>query len=333
MNNHFGRAFGSIQGKINYNGLAGIGFRLTSLVVFVSLIVLFNIWYCSRNRQKVAARKEDLTQKETPLHFNKTKKWILALAGIFLLVSFLAQVPIAEKKLGKVAEKIPPQITNEVEGEDQHEKLGKIEKIKVTRVKEENEKNWGVFGKWEEQAIDCWLIIGGIIICLLAKQSIMGNLMTSIQSAVPLLLVYIFAAVPAAIIKKSGMSGKLAGILLPKTAKSAGSSFALLSVFGISFLLTFIVSSIAIAVALVAAFAPILLAFGESTLIYAAIFAWVGAVIGMAFSPNNGVLRASLEKGKVTYKQFIKKTWKLAVIMALVALGLVVFWTRFMVKG
>jgi hypothetical protein len=97
--------------------------------------------------------------------------------------------------------------------------------------------------------------------------------------------------------------------------------------------LTFIVSSVAIAVALVTAFAPILLAFGESTLIYAAIFAWVGAIIGMAFSPNNGILRASLEKGKITYKQFIKKTWKLAVTMALSALGLVVFWTRFMVKG
>ena len=333
MSEHFGQSFSGVQGKINYNGFAGIGFRLTSLVVFVSLIVLFNIWYCSRNRQKVATQKEDLTQKETPPRFNKTRKWILALAGIFLFTSFLAQVPIAEKKLGKVAEKIPPQITNEVKGEDQHERVGEIEKMKIAKVKEKNEKNWGVFGEWGEQAIDCWLIIGGIIICLLAKQSIIGSLTTSIQNAIPLLLVYIFAAVPATIIKKSGMSDNLAGILLPKTAKGAGSSFALLSVFGISFLLTFIVSSVAIAIALVAAFAPILLAFGESTLIYGAIFAWVGAVMGMAFSPNNGILRASLEKGKVTYKQFIKKTWKLALIMTLVALGLVVFWTRFMVKG
>jgi uncharacterized ion transporter superfamily protein YfcC len=141
MNDHFGRSFGSIQGKINYNGFSGIGFRLTSLVVFVSLIILFNIWYCSRNRQKVAAQKKDLTQKETLPHFNKTRKWILALAGIFLFISFLAQVPIAEKKLGKIAKKIPPQITNEVEGEDQHERLGEIEKMKVSKVKEENEKN------------------------------------------------------------------------------------------------------------------------------------------------------------------------------------------------
>ena len=122
------------------------------------------------------------------------------------------------------------------------------------------------------------------------------------------------------------MSDKLAGILLPNSAKSGGGALALFAIFGLSLLLTFVVgSTIALAVALVTAFAPALLAFGESTLIYAALFAFIGAVIGMAFSPNNGILRASLEKGKITYKQFIRKTWKLAVIMTLTALGLVVF--------
>ena len=60
---------------------------------------------------------------------------------------------------------------------------------------------------------------------------------------------------------------------------------------------------------LVAVFAPTLLAISDSTLIYAAIFAWLGGIIGMAFSPNNGILMASLEKSKISYKQFIKKTW------------------------
>jgi hypothetical protein len=117
------------------------------------------------------------------------------------------------------------------------------------------------------------LIIGGIIICLLAKQSIMGNLTTAIQHAIPLVLVYTFAAVPAAIINKSGMSGKLATKLLPETASSAGASLALFSVFGLSCLLGFIVSSPSVATTLIAALAPTLLAFGGTTLIYAAIFA------------------------------------------------------------
>jgi hypothetical protein len=34
----------------------------------------------------------------------------------------------------------------------------------------------------------------------------------------------------------------------------------------------------------------------------------MGAIIGTAFSPNSGVLAASLEKNKISYKQFLKKT-------------------------
>ena len=105
-------------------------------------------------------------------------------------------------------------------------------------------------------------------------KKLLRSLITSMQNAVPLVLIYIFAAVPATIIQKSGMSKKLAGILLPETAKGGGGSLALFFVFGSSLLLTFAVgSTIALAMALVTALAPTLLAFGESTLIYAALFA------------------------------------------------------------
>src|SRR4051794_29682668 len=74
MNGHFDQCFDSVQGKVNYNGLAGIGFRFASLALFVSIIVLFNIWYCSRNRQKKAAQKNDLAKQEAPPHLNKKRK-------------------------------------------------------------------------------------------------------------------------------------------------------------------------------------------------------------------------------------------------------------------
>jgi len=54
--------------------------------------------------------------------------------------------------------------------------------------------------------------------------------------------------------------------------------------------------------------APTLLAVSESMLIYAAIFAWIGAILGCAFSPFHGVLLTSLNKIKMSYKQFIQKT-------------------------
>jgi uncharacterized ion transporter superfamily protein YfcC len=71
---HFEQSFSSVQGKINYNGLAGISFGLVSFVLFVSLIILFNIWYCSRNQNKVTNRKKDLTKTATPPKFNQKKR-------------------------------------------------------------------------------------------------------------------------------------------------------------------------------------------------------------------------------------------------------------------
>jgi hypothetical protein len=127
------------------------------------------------------------------------------------------------------------------------------------------------------------------------------------KNGIPLVLIYAFAAVPARIMKVSGISNNLAKMLLPNKVMAVP-VFLLLFIFGGSVLLTFLVgSTTAMATSLVSALAPTLLAFSESTFIYATLFAWIGAILGMAFSPNNGILRASLGKGEVSYKQFIKK--------------------------
>ena len=43
MGRHFGESFSGSAESINYNGLAGFGFRITSLIVFTTIIILFNI--------------------------------------------------------------------------------------------------------------------------------------------------------------------------------------------------------------------------------------------------------------------------------------------------
>jgi len=71
-------------------------------------------------------------------------------AAFFLVGSFAAQMPVVADKLrlNKVAEKVPEYVTNEVKGEDQYEKLGEVEKMKVAKVTEnKKEENWGVFGR------------------------------------------------------------------------------------------------------------------------------------------------------------------------------------------
>src|SRR4051794_21271014 len=98
----------------------------------------------------------------------------------------------------------------------------------------------------------------------------MGNLVTAIQSSIPILLIYIFSAVPAKIIENSGLSNSLTEKLLPTSISPNFKYLALFSVFGLSVLFTFFLDSTSIISALVSAFAPTLLVFSDQILIYAA---------------------------------------------------------------
>ena len=333
MNSYFSSSFGKAKEGVNYTGTTGIGFRIVSFILFTTIIILFNIWYCSRNKKRASKSKSsNLTKETAPPPFNRTRKIILAVAGFFLLVGILAQVPWFADKSSKIKDKVSDKISSEFK-ETEHEEMGNMGKeMKFTKTKEDKKSYWGTFGKWEGMGIDCWLIIGAIIICLLAKISIMGTLTTAVQSAIPLVLVYIFAAVPATIVQGSGMSENLAKTILPTSVMTKAKYWALLPIFGLSMLVSFLIDSTSITAAMIAALAPTLASISSSVLIYAAIFAWVGGILGMAFSPNNGILIATLEKSKTTYKQFIKKTWMLGLIMLATAFGLVWFWTWFNIK-
>lgn len=335
MKEHFGSVAGKVKGGINYDGFSGISFRVLSFILFISIIILFNIWYCSRNEGASINEENDLTKETIPPKFNRTRKIVLAVAGFFFLGAVFAQIPFFTRvlKLDTVSENMPEWWSNHYQEGDKYQDAGNLEEMPIAKKSPNIQENWGVFGNWGEKAINCWLILGGIIICLITQQSIIGNLNTAMKNGIPLVLIYAFAAVPATIMNISGISDKLAEVLLPNTVMAIP-VFLLLFIFGASILLTFLVgSTIAIASTLVSCLAPTLLSFSESTFIYAALFAWIGAVLGMAFSPNNGILRASLEKGEVSYKQFIKKVWVLGLIMLTTACILVGFWIYLLNKN
>ena len=331
MRRYFDDSFGNVGENIDYSGTSGMGFRIISFLLFSTIIILFNIWYCSRNKKKLLDKENNLVVKEGDLPFNRTRKIILAVAGFFLLGSVLGQISPLANLLSPAAEKVPSWISSEYK-ERKYYQIGRMSEMEIFKFKEKKKGYWGTFGKWEGMAIDCWFIIGAIIICRLAKLNIMGNLVKAIQSSIPILLIYIFSAVPAKIIENSGLSNSLAEKLLPTSISPTFKYLALFSVFSLSVLFTFFLDSTSIISALVSAFAPTLLVFSDQILIYAAIFSWLGGMIGMAFSPNNGILAASLEKNKISYKYFIKKTWLLAAVILVTAFSLVTYWTTFKIN-
>jgi hypothetical protein len=138
MEKHFRLSFSSVEGKLNYTGTSGIGFRIISVFLFTSIIILFATWYCSRNAQR--KKKENNLSSETPPVFTRARKIILVVAGVFLLGSILAQVTPIYKKLNEHTEKTPPYVSSEFEKEeDKYKELGEIGEMKIAKVKEEKE--------------------------------------------------------------------------------------------------------------------------------------------------------------------------------------------------
>jgi len=294
---YFDQSFGKFKGTFDYSGASEIVFRLISFLIFTSIIIIFNIWYCSKNKQKLTEKKNNIISNQPPLIFNKTRKIILVIAALVLIISIFSQVAPLGKFLNKYAEKIPSQISSE----------------------------WGIFGKWSGVSVDCLFIIGGIVICLLSKQKIMNNLVIAINESIPILLVYVFAAVPTTIIRETGISENIIKKLLPTSINNNFKYIILFSVFGLSILFSFLFNTVAITAALVTALSPLLLSISQQFLIFAAIFAWMGGIIGTTFSPHSGTLVNSLEKVKISYKEFIKKTWILWLMMLITSFCLVFY--------
>ena len=85
-----------------------------------------------------------VVEEATPPPFNRTRKIILAVAGFFLLVSILAQVPWFADKIenSKIKDKIPTQVSSEYEKEEgKYEEMGSMggKEGKFAKVNEEKE--------------------------------------------------------------------------------------------------------------------------------------------------------------------------------------------------
>ncbi|WNE40430.1 MAG: hypothetical protein GBAus27B_000497 [Mycoplasmataceae bacterium] len=322
--------------SIKFDGLFGIDFRLLFFAIFTAIIVLFNIWYCNKIEQKKEADKDELIKEKNSYPFDKTRKIVLFVAGFFLIISILGQfAPFAKMiERSKITDKTPEEFTGKYE-EKEHEDLGEIGngEVKVAKVVTDAKKSyWGRFGNWNTRSLDCWFIFGGIIICLITKLNVAKTFVVAAQNGLPLLFIYVLSAAPAEIIKGSGFSDGLAGKILPETSSPNAGFLMLFSIFVLSAIVGFFICSTAITASLVSVSRPALLAISSQTFIYAGIFSWVGGILGMAFSPTNGILVASLERSETSYKEFIKKTWKLWLIVTLVTFGLVFFWAKFIIK-
>lgn len=330
MLKHFNESFSGIAGKINYTGNFGIGFRIICWILFVTITILFNLWYSSRNT--VIPKKKAPPTSTNPPKFTSARKAILVITGIFFLGSILAQVPLIARKLEGPLQKFPPQISSEIET-PHYTEVGKIgNEMEIAKVEKKKEGYWGTFGNWGQRALDCWFLVGGIVICLVAKLKIFQVLIKAAQKALPLILInYILTYVPVFILQKSGMTGRLTTFLSSSEVQKNLKYIALFAVFGLSLIFSFLINNTWIAVAVVSILAPTLLNISESTLLHAALFAWLGHIVGSAYSPTNGILMESLEKNQITYRQFLKKIWKLGLVMLLVSLLLILIWSKFVI--
>ena len=327
----------ALEGKaVKFTGSDGMGFRVVAWLILTAIVVMFNLWYCNKIFQKSKTETKQLTtrlteKKATPI-FNNARKIILILAGFFLLASMAAQLkPIAKMQGKSQGQGVSPKITSsyksgvEYTGKDYQVlgEAGKEEKIKLAQVNEgKEEKFWTTFGEWGDLQLYSWFIIGGIIICLLSKQSITNTLVVSLQKSIPLILSYILMLTPILIIKDSGMSENIPK-LLPVGVTQNARYWLLFGALLIPFIINLflpLTRGILVYIAV-----PILYAVSKNSLMYGTIIIFLGASIAMAFSPANGILQTSLQENKITYKEYLKKTWVLGLFLLLAALLFVGF--------
>jgi hypothetical protein len=152
-------------------------------------------------------------------------------------------------------------------------------------------------------------VIGAIIICLLSRQNIANTLITAFKKTVPVILGYIFMTTAATISQEAGMPDQLKKYLLSEKVTKHASILALFSIFFSMLIICFFVHSLALPLFL--SVTPALLAISPNTLLYGAMVMVLARFLAVSISPSNAILMSALQEVKVTYKEYIKKTWTL----------------------
>lgn len=338
--------------EYEFKGTSGMDFRIVAWLIFTTIIVLFNIWYCYKIYRKTSSKPSEKLllenknlQKTKKSKFTGRQKVILGIFSFFVIISALGSINYFAEKINKNIKSNPesklyekyPKISSSFAKKDEYETAGEVisdesgvEPIKVAEVielKPAREPVWTTFGEWDNLQIASWFIIGGITICLISKQNIAVCLVKSAQKAIPIVFAYLLMTTGVIIAKEAGMPGKISKLILSDKVTTKAGIFALFAVFLGIFLISLFAQGIAGAV--FSGFVPALAAISANTLLYGFLIMWLARMIACALSPANGILSASLETNKISYKEYIKKTWVLWLLVFLVALGLVSYYALF----
>ena len=330
-------------------GTSGMDFRIIAWLIFTTIVVLFNIWYCNKVYQKPSQKLPKKALLETKKNLKKIKKpkftglqkIILGVFGFFVVGSILGEIGWFAEKINKGGKKplweTCPEVSSSFAKKENFEVVGEITSTetgikpvriaKVTEPKPSREAAWATFGKWEGLQTCSWFIIGGIVICLLSKQNIATCLVKSFQKVVPIILSYLLMLTGMTIAKEAGMPNQVSKLLLSDKVTTKAGVFALFAVFLVIFLVAIFAQGIT--PMLFTGIVPSLAAISANTLLYGFLIMLLARMLACAFSPTNAILLTSLETNEISYKEYIKKTWILWLIMFLVALGLVGFYALF----
>ncbi|RHZ36633.1 hypothetical protein [endosymbiont GvMRE of Glomus versiforme] len=342
-------------GKTNFTGTSGISFRLASWLIFTIIFVLFNILYCN----KIYYKSSSLSQKKIPetlpvkkeneKKLSRGVKWLIGLVfGFSILITILGAIGwFASDKTpwGKREGISNDYLTSSYKGGimgkrgggtgEDYKKIGTMPKNIIsddpkdkgkqqhmaTVETNKTERFWPKFGEWGHLQTCVIFVIGAVIICLLSRQGIANNLITGFQKTVPIILGYIFMATSATIAQESGMSNKLKDYILSEKVTKHASIFALFSIFFSFLVICFFVESLAST--LFFSISPALFAISPNTLLYGAMIMILARFLVASVSPTNAILMSALKEVGTSYKEYVKKTWVLWLIVFLVALGLV----------
>jgi uncharacterized ion transporter superfamily protein YfcC len=322
-------------------GTSGMDFRIAVWLIFTTIVVLFNIWYCSKIYQKPVSKtpqKPLLEIKKEPKKpkFTGRQGIILAVFGIFLIGSILGQLNFFASDKAEKTRLCDnnPYVSSSFAKEEKYLTVGEVvseesgvEPVKIAKViepKPDRKAFWKTFGKWKGLQDASWCVIGGIIICLLSKQNIAVCLVKSAQKAIPIIFAYLLVNTAVTIAKEAGMPGQIKNLLLSDKVTTQAGTFALFTIFFVFLLIS--IFSPGIVPAIFTGIVPALAAISVNTLLYGFLIMMFARMLACTFSPFSAILLTSLETNKISYKEYIKKTWILWLLVFLVALGLISFY-------
>lgn len=341
--------------KTDFKAGDAIGYRLVVWLIFTAIFILFNIWYCNKiyhgsaSQSQKAPPKLLTSNKKNERKLSRGVKWLIGIIfGFFITISILGSIswfagenrPWAKRKWTNpewVSSSYKAGVSKGKNTGEDYKKIGTMDKEVISSEPEDKGKQqhiatvetnqtehfWPKFGKWDNLQTCSLFVIGAIIICLLSRQNIANTLITAFKKTVPVILGYIFMATAATISQEAGMPDQLKKYLLSEKVTKHASILALFSIFFSMLIICFFVHSLALPLFL--SVTPALLAISPNTLLYGAMVMVLARFLAVSISPSNAILMSALQEVKVTYKEYIKKTWTLWLIVFLVALGLVSF--------